>query len=153
MTNAYRELLLNPEFQRAVPTEIRNFRAGEVIIEEGTVSSELYVLLEGKADVYAVIDLIDKPGQQIGISRIAEGEVAGELALFDQEPRTATVVAVADCKVAAMDGRILTEYMDRNPERGYWILKEMFSQIVRRMRQTTLRSNTITAIYLNDNAD
>jgi hypothetical protein len=52
-----------------------------------------------------------------------------------------------------MDGRILTEYMDRNPERGYWILKEMFSQIVRRMRQTTLRSNTITAIYLNDNAD
>jgi CRP/FNR family cyclic AMP-dependent transcriptional regulator len=153
MKTTFRDLLQDPEFKRSVPTEIRTFRAGDVIIEEGTLSTEVYLLLKGKAEVHVAVDQLDKSGRRVGIARISENEVIGELVLFDHEPRTASVVAVSDCEIAAMDGQVLSGYMDQNPAQGYWILKEMFSQVVRRMRQTTLRSNTITAIYLNDNAE
>jgi CRP/FNR family cyclic AMP-dependent transcriptional regulator len=153
MTITYRDLLEDPEFQQSVKPVIRSFQAGEEIVQEGTLSTEVFVMLQGKAEVYVAVDQLDKSGRRMGIARISEGEVIGELALFDHEPRTASVVAVTDCQVAAMDGSLLTDYMDRNPHQGYWILKEMFAQVVRRMRQTTLRSNTITALYLNDNAE
>lgn len=153
MKITFRDLLQEPQFKDTVPVDIREFPAGAIILEEGTPGSEVFLMLKGRAEVYVAVDQLDKSGRRAGIARIAEGEVLGELAMFDHEPRTASVVAVSDCEVAAMDGRVLSDYMDRNPAQGYWILKEMFSQIVQRMRQTTLRSNTITALYLNDNAE
>jgi CRP-like cAMP-binding protein len=153
MKTTFRDLLQNPQFQDSVPVEIRKFQAGDVIIEEGMPGSEVFLLLQGRAEVYVAVDQLDKSGRRAGLARIAEGEILGELAMFDHEPRTASVVAVSDCEAAAMDGRVLSDYMDQNPAQGYWILKEMFFQTIQRMRQTTLRSSTITALYLNDNAE
>lgn len=153
MKTTLRDLLQDPQFQNTVSVEIREFAAGDVLIEEGAPGTEVFLILKGKAEVYVAVDQLDKSGRRAGIARVSADEILGELAMFDNEPRTASVVAVSDCQVAAMDGRTLSDYMDRNPSQGYWILKEMFSQVVRRMRLTTLRSNTITAIYLHDNAE
>lgn len=151
--NTFREIVQNPEFQHKVATEIRRYRAGDAIIEEGDQGTEVFLVLEGKAEVYATVEQPGDHEHRTGLARLAADEVIGELALFDHEPRTASVIAVTDCEVAVMDGQILASYMDQHPEQGYWILKNIFSQVVRRMRQATLRGNTITALYLQDYAD
>lgn len=151
--NTFREIVQDPEFQRMVATEIRRYKAGEAIIEEGTQGTEVFLVLEGRSEVYATVEHPDDYRSQTGLARLSQNEVIGELALFDHEPRTASVIAVTDCEVAVMDGSVLASYMDQHPEQGYWMLKDIFSQVVRRMRQATLRGNTITALYLHDYAD
>ncbi len=62
---------------------------GEVIIEEGSDSSEMYIVAEGQLVV------TKKSGtKSVELARIGPGEVVGEIALLDQAPRTATVAAL-----------------------------------------------------------
>ncbi len=154
MKPKFRDILREPEFQRIVANEIRNYRTGDVIVEEDTSSTELYLILKGTAEVYAAVDHLGAPGRKAGISKLAEDDVVGELSsLFEDQPRTASVVATGDCEIAVMESKSLGRFMDEHPIQGYWILKDIFGQVVRRMRQTTLRSNTILALYLNDCAE
>jgi CRP-like cAMP-binding protein len=61
--------------------------AGEILIQRGWAARELIVIVEGSATVH----LGDRP-----VARLGPGDVAGEVALLDKGPRTATVVAETD---------------------------------------------------------
>jgi CRP-like cAMP-binding protein len=63
--------------------------AGEVLIQRGWTGRELIVIVEGSA----VVELEGRP-----IARLGPGDVAGEVALLDKGPRTATVVAETDIR-------------------------------------------------------
>jgi CRP-like cAMP-binding protein len=60
------------------------------------------------------------------------GRVFGELALFDDQPRSASVLATTDVVTLALDRATLTSYLDRWPRGAMAILKTM----VARLRQT-----------------
>ena len=154
MTLKFRDIFKEPEFERTVSSEVRYYRPGDVIVEEDTSSTELYLILKGTADVYAAVDHLGVPGRKMGIAKLAEDDVVGELsALFEDQPRTASVVASSDCEIAVIDSKSLARFMDEQPAQGYWILKDIFGQVVHRMRQATVRCNAITALYLNDCAE
>ena len=61
--------------------------AGEILIQRGWAARELIVIVEGSATVHVG----DRP-----VARLGPGDVAGEVALLDKGPRTATVVAETD---------------------------------------------------------
>lgn len=146
----FRDILNDAEFQRCCRCEVNRFEEGATIIEEGVPGSELYLILEGTADVLAAVDHLGEPGRTTGIAKLFSGDIVGELGLFADLPRTATVVATRPAEVAVMDGRELVAYMDTHPVEGYWILKEILFQVSRRLRETNIRCNTITALYFND---
>ena len=81
--------------------------AGVELIREGEPGDALFVILEGEAVV-----------QQDGVelSRVGPGAYFGELAILDGEPRSATVVAATDVKVAVIGIRmfrtLLREFSD-----------------------------------------
>ncbi|HEY5890559.1 MAG TPA: ATP-binding protein [Acidimicrobiia bacterium] len=62
---------------------------GEVIIEEGSDSEEMYIVVEGLLVVTKLTD--DKA---VELARLGPGQVVGEIALLDDAPRTATVKAI-----------------------------------------------------------
>lgn len=70
--------------------ETRRFKAGEVIFEEGDEGTEFFVIRSGRVTV--------RIGNR-AIQSLGEGEVFGEMALIDNEPRSATVTAETDCEV------------------------------------------------------
>lgn len=153
MRRRFREILNEPDFQRMVGLQTRTYGPGDVIVEEGAMGTEVYLILHGRVEVFAAVDHLGTPGRTMGIAKLAENDIIGELCLFDIEPRVASVVATRDCEMVVMDAISLGAFMDAHPAMGYWILKDIFSQVVQRMRQTTLRSNAITALYLNDCAE
>ncbi|MEW5946313.1 MAG: cyclic nucleotide-binding domain-containing protein [bacterium] len=74
---------------------------GEVIIRENEPGDKLYVLLEGKVEVrHAGVRgetvLTSLEGRD-ALAAQYEGDFFGEMALFDLEPRSATVIAVEKC--------------------------------------------------------
>jgi CRP-like cAMP-binding protein len=93
----------------AVP---RRFDAGETVFREGDESNTCYVVRSGMAR--AVREHSD--GRSITLANFGPGDIFGELAMFDNERRSATVEAVAPTEVIAILGgdmrRLLREHPD-----------------------------------------
>ena len=70
---------------------INEYDVADVIFEEGSTGRELYVVLDGK------IDIVKTTGAtKTTIVTLGKGEFFGEMALIDDAPRSATVVALRD---------------------------------------------------------
>jgi CRP-like cAMP-binding protein len=76
-------------------SKIRQYKDGELIIQEGDLDPWLYFLLSGSIRV-------SKGGEDIGvISR--KGEIFGEMRIIDDQSRSASVYAVGDTVALAVD--------------------------------------------------
>ena len=93
----------------AVP---RSFRGGETVFREGDDSDTCYVVRSGHAR--AVREHAD--GRQITLATFGPGDIFGELAMFDDERRSATVEAVAALDVLGIPGVDMRALLARHPE-------------------------------------
>jgi len=93
----------------AVP---RSFRGGEVVFREDDDSDTCYVVRSGHAR--AVREHAD--GRQITLATFGPGDFFGELAMFDDERRSATVEAVDALDVLGIPGVDMRALLTRHPE-------------------------------------
>lgn len=75
---------------------IERFAAGTAIFRQGDLGDYMYVIMEGEVDV-----LVD--GKYV--RTLKDGEVFGEMALIDDQPRSADAIARTDCSLAMVDER------------------------------------------------
>ena len=131
-----RALLDHPDFREGEQWRRCRVAAGQAVFREGEAGSELYQVLAGSVRVMGDVELEPRRHIQPGFCDLPEGALFGELALFDQEPRSATVVAVTDTELVVINGEQLLRFFDANPEVGYKMLKKMLSVTVGRLRST-----------------
>jgi CRP/FNR family transcriptional regulator, cyclic AMP receptor protein len=95
--------------QLAVP---RRFGAGEVVFREGDSSDTCYIVRDGRARAIRT----HRDGRTITLARFGPGDIFGELALFEDERRSATVEAIEPTSVVAVLGpdmrRLLSEHAE-----------------------------------------
>lgn len=103
----------------------------KVIIEEGTSSEEMYVVVDGELVVTKTTG--DK---DLVLARLGPGEVVGEMALLDQAPRTATVTASQKSRVIRIPVSAFEELL-QDPR----LVRRMFKTVTYRLRdiEITLR--------------
>lgn len=77
--------------QKFTPTEVKTFKKGDVVFEEGDKTKELYIISSGEVEV--VKHILD---EEVILARLDAGEFFGEMAIFGDEPRSATVRAISD---------------------------------------------------------
>ena len=130
---ALRKLTDDAEFPEGTRWHYRPFTAGEILIREGHQSDALYLVDRGKVEVTATIELGD--GQQAvpALCVLGAGQVFGELGLFLERPRTASVRGETDGVLIEFDGAALREYMKSHTEVGYEIVKALFQTVVERL--------------------
>jgi CRP-like cAMP-binding protein len=87
--------------QRAV---VRQVAAGETVIRQGEVADRFYVILDG---TFAVTQ--QDGARERELRRMTTDEVFGEIGLLSGVPRTATVTAIDDGRLLALDG---SEFVD-----------------------------------------
>jgi len=80
-----------------------DIQADEVILREGRLGRELFIILEGRATV-------TRSGRVVNV--LGAGEHFGELAAIEDRPRTATVTATTDLKVLVVGPRELEALME-----------------------------------------
>jgi CRP-like cAMP-binding protein len=95
--------------QVAVP---RAFAAQQVIFREGDDSDACYIVRSGHAR--AIRQHAD--GRMITLATFGPGDIFGELAMFDDERRSATLEALDDLATLAIPGSAMRSLLGRHPE-------------------------------------
>src|SRR5438105_2387732 len=112
----------------AVP---RQFVAGEVVFREGDESSTCYIVRSGRAR--AVREHPD--GRSITLSNFGPGDIFGELAMFDDERRSATIETLEDTEAIAILGGDMRRLLGEHPD----IAVKLLTSLGRRLRETNER--------------
>jgi CRP/FNR family cyclic AMP-dependent transcriptional regulator len=139
MNDSLYELLQDPRFPEHRAWHKKAFRAKETLLQEGEASRDLYLVLSGCVRVMKQVKLDDDRRLRPGFSDLKERETFGEMCLFEQDARSASVVAVSDCEVAVIDGGALIEFLDAHPELGYRVLKDLMQTVANRLRKANER--------------
>jgi len=79
---------------------VRAFPKNAIIVHEGDETDSLYVMLAGRARVY----VSNPQGREVQLNQIGAGEYFGEVTL-DGGPRSASVMALDDCRCAVVKRR------------------------------------------------
>jgi CRP/FNR family transcriptional regulator len=114
--------------QVAVP---RTFEPGQIVFREGDASDTCYVVRAGRAR--AVREHGD--GRTITLATFGPGDIFGELAMFEDELRSATVEAVQRTDVVAVLGPDMRRLMIEHPQ----ISARLVIALGRRLRETNER--------------
>lgn len=96
-----------------------------LIIEEGTIGQTAYILCSGSAKVYTLTE----DGKEIPLSLIHKGEVFGEMALLDGEPRSATVEALTPIHALIMSKEHLFPLLDTHSKITHNLLARLSRKI------------------------
>jgi len=112
----------------AVP---RRFLAGEVVFREGDESNTCYIVRSGRAR--AIREHTD--GRSITLANFGPGDIFGELAMFDNERRSATIEAVDDTEAIAILGGDMRRLLREHPD----IAVKLVAALGRRLRETNER--------------
>jgi CRP-like cAMP-binding protein len=109
----------------------RRFAAGEVVFREGDDSDTCYVVHGGHAR--AIREHPD--GRQITLATFGPGDIFGELAMFDDERRSATVEATDELEVLGILGGDMRRLLRRHPD----IAVKLVISLGRRLRAANER--------------
>ena len=112
----------------AVP---RRFAASEVVFREGDESNTCYIVRSGKARAIRA----HTDGRSITLANFGPGDIFGELAMFDNERRSATVETLAITDVIAILGGDMRRLMREHPE----IAVKLIAALAQRLRDTNER--------------
>jgi HEAT repeat protein len=97
------------------------YLAGEAIVREGETGDRLCIVYRGEV-------LVRKEG--VTLARLTTGDFFGEMSLFDAEPRSATVTAIGEVEVLALQRDRFHSLVQQRPS----ILMQLCTTLVRRLR-------------------
>ena len=83
-----------------------SFPAGRVLMREGDVAHEMFVVVDGTLEV-------TRHGEHV--ANIDAGGFAGEIALLTHHHRTSTVTCSTECTVLHIDGRVFSTVIEETP--------------------------------------
>jgi CRP-like cAMP-binding protein len=109
----------------------RRFSAGETVFREGDDSDTCYVVRAGHAR--ALREHGD--GRQITLAQFGPGDIFGELAMFDDERRSATVETLDEVEAIAILGADMRRLLREHPD----IAAKIVISLGRRLREANER--------------
>jgi CRP-like cAMP-binding protein len=108
------------------------YKKGSILFVEGMPGEILYIVLEGNI----IITKKTKEGNEIEITRLGYGEIAGEMSLIDSGPRTATGKTEVDSKLVVITKKSFSEILESDPRIAAKILMELLKVLNKRLRAT-----------------
>ena len=113
----------------------KQFKKGDLIIKEGDTADTAFVINKGHVEVKK----ITLKGESVLIARLDPGQIFGEMSLFDNSNRSASVYALSDVELSVITKEDFLKYLSNTPPQ----IKVIIELLLKRLRQT---SNLVTLI-------
>lgn len=131
------------------------FARGSVILREGEEGDTLFIMVEGEVEITKRLTLTldqDLPREKRMIRlRAEDGVIFGEMALLENDRRSATVTALTDCRLLELSRADFLDFIRKHPEVGCKVLFRLAQQLSRHLRRTNrdvVKLTTALAIAL-----
>ncbi len=118
--------------------ELKRYRKGHRLIEEGEYGQTIFIILSGRVRVFSS----GERDREITYGTYGAGEYIGEISL-DGGPRSASVVTIEPCECAVVTRQTLTQHIAEHPEFAF----DLLAKVIRRARAATLSAKQLA---LND---
>jgi CRP/FNR family cyclic AMP-dependent transcriptional regulator len=103
----------------------RSFPRNSVIINEGDTTNSLYIILRGKVKAF----LNDPGGKEVILNVVNEGEYFGEVSLFDEGRRSASIMTLEDSEFAVLEKSAFLDCMTDHPELALTIIRGLTNRL------------------------
>ncbi len=123
---------LTPEDAAALAEHLvaREFRAGDLIFEQGNAGDSMFFVASGIVSIVL-------PGEgrsSVVLRDFGVGQYFGEISLFDAKPRSATARAATDCQLLELDRGALQKHIHQRPQ----IAVAIIADLAERLRETNV---------------
>jgi uncharacterized membrane protein len=131
-------LAQNPLFDTMAPEDIeglakklveRKFEPGQIVFNKGDKGSSMYIIRSGAVQIFLPAE---KDGPRVVLKDLRTGEYFGELSLFDDKPRSASVEAVVETDLLELTRDDFADHLSTSKAATMAILSEM----AERLRET-----------------
>ena len=139
----------SPLFQAMQPEELdtilgfateRRVLKGQMIVQKGDEGSSMMAVLSGRVRISAV----NAEGKEITLNVINQGEVFGEIALLDGQPRSADAYAIEDTSLLVVERRHFMPFLASNQT----LATRLLAVLCERLRSTSLALEQIALFDL-----
>lgn len=110
--------------------------AREDLIRTGDKSSDLIAILDGR------VNLLTPTGEKI--AELGPGNILGEIALIDNQPRSANAVCIGRVQACHIPASDLRKLMGTKREIGFVVLTNLAKVMCMRLRNTNLRLDNLS---------
>jgi len=108
----------------------RVYSDGETLCREGEKGDHMYIIQEGSVEV-----VTSKGDRETTLATLGEGAIIGEMAIFEKEPRSATVRAVGEVRALTVDRKNLLRRVSEDPTLAFRVIRNLS----RRVRELSTR--------------
>lgn len=126
----------------------KTFQPGDFIIVEGTQGNTMYIINKGTV----LVTTSDKKGDVVALGSLKNGAFFGELSLFDNLPRSATVTATKETSIFMVTRSDLEKLFSKNLVIANKIYHNTLLEIFSRFRKN-LSSFTFSQSYLREKSE
>ena len=100
------------------------YEDGELIVGQGEVGNCMYVVQEGHLEVWQ-----EREGGPMSLGTLGRGDFFGEMAIFEHEPRVASVKAVGRVRVLTVDKKTLLRRMQEDPTLAFRLVEQLSKRV------------------------
>lgn len=122
----------------------KSYPTGALVLEEGDTALGLFLIGSGEVEVFKTED-----GQRVPLARLRAGDLLGEMALFDEAPRSASAEALKPTECLLLTRGGFHAVLQEEPE----ILSRIVPRLVQRLRTTQDRLVELEAREEDEAAD
>lgn len=141
-----------PLFSNLSPQQLDNIAAhmttrtvekGEVILRQGEIAETIFIIIAGQVKVY----MSDEPDtrREVIVSTLGAGDFFGEISLFDQEPRTASVSALERTHLQLLSFATFQGIIEQTPD----IARRVMSTMAARLRHADRQIGTLALMNIS----
>ena len=103
----------------------RSYEEGETIFLQGDPGSTCHVIVKGRVRIYVT----GEDGRELSVRILGKGEVFGEMALFEDLPRSASVVTLEQTHTLELSREVLISCLKRSPTLALGMLRNMSARL------------------------
>lgn len=120
----------------------RRCGAGETVLERGSESREVLFIIDGAVNILNV----SLSGREVAYTTLRAGDCFGEFAAIDGQPRSASVVAVEECRLAALAPETFRRLWQDHPAIADRVMTRL-AAIVRSCDERIMDLSTVRAVH------
>ena len=120
----------------------QNYHPGDPIVDYLDASDDVFFITSGEV----CVTIYSASGKAVSFRNLGPGNVFGEYAAIDGEPRSASVVAKTDCLIASMPATKFRKLLLTEP----MVCQALIGELVRNVRTLTKRVYEFSTLAVNN---